>query len=152
MKKYYLVFIALLCTVLVACSPNLSSNTLSANEVGTASKAVPGTIIGKRVINIDNTSGIGGLAGAGAGAAAGSTIGGGTAANILGGIGGALVGGAIGYGIDKSIHSQTGFEYIIRLNNNKIVSVTQARDTNFGVGQRVLVIFGPRARLIPTNG
>ncbi len=149
MKKFSLLFLVFLSSMLAACNPNLSSNTLSSYEVGTASKATPGVIVKKRIINIDNSSGVGAPVGVVGGAAAGSMIGGNTATNIVGGLGGALVGGLVGNSIDKSIHSQTGYEYIVRLNNGNLVSVTQARDTNFGIGQRVLVVYGPRARLLP---
>lgn len=136
-------------SMLTACAPNLSSGSYTGSQVGVANKTVTGTIVGKRVVQIDNNSGMGGLLGAGAGAVAGSAIGGGARANILGGIGGAVAGGLIGNAVDKGIHSQQGFEYIIKVSQNNTISVTQAADTNLSVGQKVMVIYGNPVRVIP---
>lgn len=136
-------------SLLTACAPNLSSGNYSGSQVGVASKTVTGTIISKRLVQIDNNSGMGGLLGAGAGAVAGSAIGGGTRANILGGIGGAVAGGLIGNAVDKGIHSQQGFEYIIRVSKGNTISVTQTTETNLAVGQKVMVIYGNPVRVIP---
>lgn len=152
MKRYLaLLMIIFSCMLAAACAPNLSSNTYSGGQVGVASKAISGTIVSKRTVQIDNNSHVGGLIGTASGAVAGSTIGSGTTANVLGGIGGAVVGGLVGNAIDKGIHSQQGFEYIIRTNKGETIAVTQAMDTNLPVGSRVLVIYGEKTRVIPDS-
>jgi len=140
MHKYVKLALIPISFLLTACAPNLSANNYTANQVGVANKAVSGVIVDKRVVNIDNNSGVGGVAGTVAGAAAGSTIGGSTASNIVGGVGGALVGGLLGHAVDKSIHAQQGYQYIVKLNKNQTIAVTQTLDSNFRVGQHVLVI------------
>ncbi len=152
MKRIVLTIMSIFCLTLAACAPNLSAGAYSAGQVNTATNVVTGTVISKRVVQIDNNSGVGGLVGAGAGAVAGSAIGGGARANILGGIGGAVAGGLLGNAIDKGIHAQQGYEYIIRVNKSKTIAVTQTLDTNFPVGARVMVIYGQKTRLVSAAG
>lgn len=152
MKKLLVVLpMLLLSIVLTGCSPNLSSNVLNAGEVGTVNKTASGVIISKRAVQIDNNSRVGGLVGTGGGALAGSLISHNTTAQIAGALGGAVLGGVIGNALDQSIHSQIGYEYVIRLQNHQVITVTQTQDTNLFVGQKVMVIYGPRTRLIPDN-
>ncbi len=152
MKKIFtLLPLLLISLVLVGCSPNLSSNTLNAGEVGTVNRTASGVILSKRAVQIDNNSRVGGLVGTGGGALAGSLISQNPTARIAGALGGAVLGGVIGNSLDQSIHSQIGYEYVIRLKNHNVITVTQTQDTNLFVGQKVLVIYGPRTRLIPDN-
>jgi outer membrane lipoprotein SlyB len=148
-KLFTALTITLLSFTLMACANNVSPNTYSASDVGKVNRAEHGVIIAKRAITIDNNSGYGGLAGATAGAAAGSSVGGSGAANIVGAVGGAVVGGLFGNAIDKNVHRQQGFEYIIKLKNGKTTSVAQAQGTEFQVKQRVIVVYGRMARIIP---
>jgi outer membrane lipoprotein SlyB len=136
---------------LAACAPDLSSSTYSAGQVGVASQTVTGTIVGKRLVRIDRDSHVGTAIGAVGGAVAGSFIGGGTRENILGGLGGALVGGLAGNAIEKGVVRQQGFEYVIRINKNQTISVTQTADNNLAIGERVMVIYGNPVRVIPSN-
>ncbi len=136
---------------LTACSRNLSPNNYYGHDVGVASKVLHGTIISKRVVKINNASGIGTLAGATAGGAAGSMIGTHAATNVVGAVGGVLVGGAAGYVVDKAVNSSEGYEYIIKLTNGHTISVVQAMDIQFNVNQRVLVIYGEMVRIIPDD-
>lgn len=136
---------------LVACTPNMSPNTYTTDQVGVASTVKRGIIINRRVVNIDANTGVGGLAGAGAGAIAGSTIGGSGTANALGAVGGAVVGGLLGNAIEKGVNGKQGFEYIIRQRNGRIISVVQTQETMFSIGQRVMVIYGPQVRVLPDD-
>ncbi len=152
MRKIILLISSLIMTsLLAACAPNLSPNTYSAYEVGATSTVNKGVIVSRRLVRIDNNSGVGGLAGTIGGAAAGSTIGHGSTANIAGAIGGAIVGGLIGNAVDESVNQQQGIEYIIRLETGKTVSVTQPLNMQFEIRQRVLVLFGSTTRVIPDN-
>lgn len=87
---------------------------------------------------------IGGLAGG----LAGSTIGHGHSANMLGAVGGALLGGLAGSAAEKGLTSQTGLEYIVKLDNGQVISVTQGTGQALGIGQRCLVLFGSTTRVI----
>ena len=150
--KYVLHFFAVvLCFSLAACAPDLSSSTYRAGQVGVASQTVTGTVVGKRLVNIDRNSHVGAAVGAVGGAVAGSFIGGGTRENILGGLGGAVVGGLVGNAVDKGVSRQQGFEYIIRINKSKTISVTQTADNNLAIGERVMVIYGNPVRVVPTG-
>lgn len=135
--------------LMVGCAQNVSPNTYQSGEVGVASRVVPGVVIAKRSVNIDANSGAGGLAGVAAGAAAGSTMGSSTSSNVVGAVGGAVVGGVAGNAIDKAVNHHQGYEYIIRLNKGRIISVVQEKDVQFRVNQRVLIIYGAMTRLIP---
>lgn len=150
--KYYTLSLRFLILILffslAACAPNLAANSYSSDQVGVANNTVSGVIISKRIVKINKNTGAGGLLGVAGGAVAGSAIGGGTRANILGGIGGALVGGLAGNAIEKGISSSEGFEYIIRLNKGKTISVTQTADNNLAVGEHVRVIYGNPVRVI----
>jgi outer membrane lipoprotein SlyB len=136
---------------LAACAPDLSSSTYNAGQVGVANQTVTGTIVGKRLVRIDRDRNIGTAVGAVGGAVAGSFIGGGTRENILGGLGGAVLGGLAGNAIEKGVVRQQGFEYVIRINKNQTISVTQTADNNLAIGERVMVIYGNPVRVIPSN-
>ncbi|TAK76526.1 MAG: hypothetical protein EPO11_04125 [Gammaproteobacteria bacterium] len=150
MKKLLTLFIT--CTLFLSisgCGQNLSTNTYESSDVGVASKVKKGTIIAKRPVDIDNSTGVGGLAGAGAGAAAGSMIGGNTAVNIISAIGGAVIGGVAGHAAEKGLSHHQGYEYIIQLDKGSTISVVQsAEETIFNVNQHVLVIYGSKTRIV----
>ncbi len=151
MKKLFVIIIALTSAILAGCAGNVSPDTYESGEVGVVSRTHKGTIIAKRVINIDNPSGAGGLAGTVAGAAAGSMIGGNTATNIVGATGGAVAAGIIGHQIDKAVNKRAGYEYIIKLQDDKTIAITQEKSIQLAVGQKVIVIYGAMTRIVPDN-
>jgi outer membrane lipoprotein SlyB len=141
--------LTLLAAFTTGCS-NVSTNTYQTAEAGVARKVVHGTIVSKRNVMINNSSDVGGTAGAVGGAVAGSAIGGSTRSNIVGAIGGAVVGGIVGQAIDKSVNCQNGIEYIIRLKkDDSLIAISQANDLKLCVGQKVLIIYGATTRVIP---
>lgn len=151
-KKIILISSVLALTPLLGgCGPSLSPNTYSGSDVGVASRVLKGTIISIRQVKIQQNSGVGAVGGAVAGGAAGSLIGGSTAVNIVGATGGALVGGLIGNEAEKQFRKDVGYEYIIQLNNNSTISVTQQQDLQLALNQHVLVIYGPTTRIVPDN-
>jgi outer membrane lipoprotein SlyB len=140
----------LLVSLVSACTKDLSPTNYEASEVGVVSKVRAGVILAKRAVQItESSNNVGGLAGAVAGGAGGSLLGGKTATKTIGAVGGAVVGGLLGSAADKAMHRQTGFEYIIRLNDESSVSVTQSKEVQFNAGDRVLVIYGATTRIIP---
>ena len=90
-----------------------------------------------------------------AGGVAGSQIGKGSTAGVLGAVGGALVGGAAGNLAQRGLSKQSGYEYVVQLDNGGLVTVTQGSDVLMAVGQRCMVLYGSgsdRARIIPYSG
>jgi hypothetical protein len=58
------------------------------------------------------------------------------------------VGGLGGTAAEHAIKDTTGYEYIVRKANGDLLSVTQKDETPLAVGQHVLVIAGPQARIV----
>lgn len=146
----YLIAVAAI-TLLMGCAPNLSSSNYDISSVGAANNVVRGVIVSERYVQVGRNSGGGALAGGVAGAAAGSAIGGGARANIIGGVGGAIVGGLLGNAIEKSVSRSTNIEYIVKTHRGGMLSVVQGPQPQLAVGQRVMVILGSPARVIPDN-
>jgi len=153
MKKILLlpILIGMVCFALCNCIHNVSPNTYTHGEIGIAAKVNKGVIISKRIINIESTSGIGGVAGAVGGGAAGSMIGGSTATNVVGAVGGAVVAGVVGHELDKAINRHTGYEYIIKLDDGKTISIAQEKSIQLAIGQKVLIIYGATTRIVPDD-
>lgn len=150
MKK---ILILCMAGILSACTPNLNTNSYQTSSAGKINSVQEGTIINVRPVRIaTENGGIGSMAGGIAGGAAGSMIGGNTAVNIIGAVGGAVLGGALGAKAQEGLSAQTGYEYIVKLDSGKAITLTQGADTVFSVGQPVYVLdadYGDRARIIP---
>ena len=69
--------------------------------------------------------------------------------SALGGVGGTLIGGVVGTSIEHITGDTTGWEYIVRKSNGDLLSVTQKEPTPLPIGQKVLVITGNQARIVP---
>lgn len=92
-----------------------------------------------------NNSGTGTLAGAALGGVAGSTLGRGDKASAAGAIAGAVIGGIVGAGVEKSNNDRKGIEVTVKLEGGKLIAVTQEKDEEFRVGDRVRVLSGQGA-------
>lgn len=135
---------------LVGCQPNVSPDSYSVGSVGQVNRVVRGKVVSVRLVDISGThSGVGAAAGAGIGAAAGSTVGNGAQSNIAGAIGGAVLGGIIGAAAENQATKQKGWEYVIETDNGALLTIVQGGDTPLAVGQKVLVEYGQRSRVIP---
>lgn len=150
MKKFMTLVMA---GLLAACSANLNTNSYQTSAAGQVNSVQEGVIINVRQVRIaTENGGIGSLAGGIAGGALGSTIGGSNVANIIGAVGGAVVGGALGAKAQEGLSAQTGYEYIVKLDSGRAITLTQGADQVFSVGQPVYVLDasrGERARIIP---
>ena len=150
MKKFIAVIAAVF---LAACTSNLNTNSYQTSAAGKVNSVQEGVIINVRQVRIaTENGGVGTLAGGIAGGVLGSTVGGSSVANTLGAVGGAVVGGALGSKAQEGLSAQTGYEYIVKLDSGKAVTLTQGADTIFTVGQPVYVLdadYGDRARIIP---
>ena len=146
MKK----FLSLLALPLMlsACAEDINSNHYSTNSTGRISSVAQCTVMSVRAVNVNDNTGKGTLLGGVAGGIAGSTIGHGDATNALGAVGGALIGGLVGEMAEKGMTGQTGLEYILRLDDGRVISITQGEGAPLNVGQRCLVLYGNPARVI----
>ncbi|HLG88123.1 MAG TPA: hypothetical protein VKZ79_13110 [Alphaproteobacteria bacterium] len=134
--------------VLAACGPDYSPNTYSSAAVQHAEKVDQGVVVGVRVVSITADSTIGTATGGAAGGIAGSQIGQGPI-SALGAVGGTVAGGLVGNAIAHSTDDTFGYEYIVRKPNGDLLSVTQKDLHPLDIGQHVLIIEGPQARIVP---
>jgi outer membrane lipoprotein SlyB len=137
-----------LCLALNGCGPNYSPDTYATNAAQQANKVEPGTIAGVRPVHFSAAGTVGGVAGAAAGGVAGSQVGTGSA-SAFAAIGGSLLGGLAGVATEHVIGDTNGFEYIVRKANGDMISVAQKDEKPLWVGEKVLVIAGPQARIVP---
>src|SRR5579883_1368421 len=134
---------------LFACSPDYSPNTYSSSAVQKANKVEPGVVIGFRQVEISANGTVGAVAGGAAGGILGAQADSGGIYSALGGVGGTLVGSVVGTTIEHATGDTTGWEYIVREPNGDLLSVTQREPKPIPIGQKVLVITGNQARIIP---
>ncbi len=151
MKKTAITALLPLLMLTAACTSNIGANDYQVQNVNKVNQAQIGTIINVRRVMVQNDNGNGAFLGTIAGGVAGSQIGRGSAAGVLGALGGAIVGGVAGDIAQSELSKQAGYEYIIRLDNGNIVTVTQGNDVILNVGQKCMVIYGPQARVVPYN-
>ena len=153
MKKITLALVLPLMMSLSACMDNIGADYYNTSAAGQVSRAVRGTIVAVRPVIVSDGDGqFGQLAGAAAGGVAGSMIGGSDAVHILGAIGGAVIGGIAGDAAQEGLSRQQGYEYTIQLDNGNLVSLVQGKDVILHVGQKCLVLYGNRSRVVPYNG
>lgn len=138
-----------LLATLAGCSPDFSPNTYNASAVQQANKVEQGVVVGVRSVEVKVAGATGAVAGAAAGGIVGSQLPGSSATQALGTVGGGLLGGLFGSSVEKVAGDTKGYEYIVRKPNNELVSVTQVDTTPMALGQRVLVIAGSQARIVP---
>ncbi len=131
------------------CAPAYSPNIYAGDAVQQANKVEAGVVIGFRQVEIRSDGTIGAVAGGAAGGVLGSQAGDDAVAHGLGAVGGALAGGLIGTAVEHTTGDTTGWEYIVRETKGDLVSVTQRQDKPIPVGQKVLVIAGKQARIVP---
>ena len=141
-----------LCAVLLAalagCGPNYSPNTYATDAAQQANKVDPGVIVGVRQVDISASGTTGAVVGGAAGGIAGAQVGSG-AQTAFTTLGSTLVGGIAGSATEHVISDTSAFEYIIRQPNGDMLSVTQKDKVPLVVGQKVLVIAGKQARVVP---
>jgi len=139
---------AALAVTMTGCGPDYSPNTYAAAAVQQANKVDQGVIVGVREVGVSASGTTGALVGGTAGGIAGAQAGSG-ATSALGALGGSLVGGIAGSATEHAVGDTRAFEYIVRKPNGDLVSVTQKDAEPLPVGQKVLVIAGNQARIVP---
>ena len=123
--------------------PGLGGGNYTRGQVRGEQTVRLGTVETVRDVTIDaRDTGTGTMAGAAIGGVAGSTVGGGYRANAVGAIAGAVVGGIIGNAVEKSNNDRKGVEVTVRLEGGKLIAITQEKDEEFRVGDRVRILSG----------
>ncbi len=147
MSRFLLPFIAM--AALAGCGPDYSANTYNAGAVQQANKVERGVVVGLRDVAISAKGTTGALTGAAVGGVAGSQAPGGGVGAALGAIGGTLIGGIVGSSVEQASGDQPAVEYVVEKANHELISVTQKDEVKLPIGQRVLVIAGTQARIVP---
>ena len=143
MRSLCLVLLA----VLAAGCASSSTNTYSGNDVGQVIETAQGTVVSSRVVEIKggSNSNVGAIGGGLAGATTGAVIAKGGNASLAAGILGGLAGAGIGYLVEQEARSGEGIEYVIRMDDGRVVTLVQNREPEeqpVDNGQRVLVQYG----------
>jgi outer membrane lipoprotein SlyB len=142
-------FIAIVTAASVGCKPDYSPNTYAANAVQQANKVEAGVVVGFRQVAISANGTVGAVTGGAAGGILGSQAGGSGISTALAAVGGTAVGSLVGTTVEHASGDTTGWEYIVRKPNGDLLSVTQREPQPLPIGQKVLVITGNQARVIP---
>ncbi len=147
MKKILVVGAVAMSALLAGCAqPGLGGGSYTRNQVRGEQTVRLGIVESVRDVKIDaRQDGTGTLVGAGLGGIAGSTVGGGNRANAAGAIAGAVVGGLIGSAVEKNANDRVGVEVTVRLEGGKLIAVTQEKDEEFRIGDKVRVLSGQGA-------
>jgi outer membrane lipoprotein SlyB len=140
---------AFLLAALCGCAPDYSPNTYASNAVQQANKVESGVVVGFRQVKISASGTVGIVSGGAAGGILGAQADVSGISSALGAVGGTLVGGIVGTTIEHVAGDTTGWEYIVRKSNGDLLSVTQREENPIPVGQKVLVITGNQARIVP---
>ncbi len=149
--KQHLLVTSVVLLVLTACAPNINSNHYATSGTGEVGQAMNCTVVSVRQVNVSSSdSSAGSVIGAIGGGVAGSTIGHGRG-SILGALGGAALGGIAGNYAQEGLSSQGGMEYIVRLDNGNLRTITQGADVYMQPGQRCFLLYGAQSRVIPAN-
>jgi outer membrane lipoprotein SlyB len=135
--------------LLAGCGNDYSSATYSTRAVQQVNPVQQGVIIGAREVAISSDGASGAAVGAAAGGIVGAATPGSNLTSALAGVGGGLVGGLFGSAAERAVNDNRGTEYIVRRTNGELVNVTQRDVPPLPIGQKVLVIAGAQARIVP---
>ncbi|WP_135467895.1 hypothetical protein [Crenalkalicoccus roseus] len=140
--------LALLLT-LAACGGRYSPDIYATRAVQQANRVEQGIVIGVREVRVSAEGSTGAATGAAAGGVLGAQAPGGGIVSALGGVGGALIGGVFGKAAEHTVVDTVAFEYVVRTTKGELLSVTQRDRAPLALGQKVLVITGAQARVVP---
>ena len=134
---------------LAGCTSDYSPNTYASSAVQQANKVEPAVVVGFRQVAISANGTVGAVSGGAAGGILGAQVGSGGMNAALGTVGGTAIGGLLGTAMEHIAGDTTGWEYIVRKSNGDLLSLTQKEPQPLPIGQKVLVITGSQARIVP---
>jgi outer membrane lipoprotein SlyB len=140
------VAVAALAFLAAGCA-NPTSSRYNAGDVGQIIETSEGTVLSSRVVEIkgDENSGYGAVAGGAAGATGAHVAVGNSNSGGLVTLLGAVIGAGIGYLVEDSARSREGIEYMVRLDDGRVVTLVQNREDDEAPmqnGTPVLVQYG----------
>lgn len=128
--------------VLGGCASSMSGGAYSRGQARQVQEVKMGVVESVRRVKIEGTkSPVGTGAGAVIGGIAGSNVGQGKGSTV-GTILGAVAGGVAGSMIEEGVMSKDGLEITVKLDNGRMIAVTQEADEQFRVGERIRVLSG----------
>ena len=129
-------------TLLAGCPASTSGGAYTREQARQVQEVQMGMVESVREVTIEGSkTPIGPAAGAVVGGVAGSAVGGGRGsaiATVIGAVAGGLAGGAIEEGVTR----QRGLEITVKLDNGKLLAITQNADEIFRPGERIRVLTG----------
>ena len=140
-----LIAIGLAATAMISgcAKPSASANVYTYGQTQREQLVRLGMVISIRAIVIqqDQTTGAGAIAGAAVGGVAGNAVGQGNG-NTLAIVGGAILGALAGNVIEDQVGKRDGYEITVRLDNGEMRVIAQEADVPLTVNQRVQIISG----------
>jgi len=145
--------IAALALALGGCATSDSANVYKRDQMRTAATVQSGVVDQVREVQMQDSTGIGAVAGGVIGGiAAGRNIGGGSG-QIVSGILGSIIGGLLGNKIEENVMRKQALEISLTLDNGQRMVVVQEADQPIVPRQRVDVISdGQTTRVVPSTG
>lgn len=141
-QKFSLISILASTVLLAGCPASTSGGAYTREQTRQPQEVQLGTVESVREVQIEGTkTPIGAGAGAVVGGVAGSSVGRGRG-SAIGAVVGAVAGGLAGGAIEEGVTRQKGLEITLKLDNGKLLAVTQNADEIFRPGERIRVLTG----------
>lgn len=143
MKSSALIVAALASAVaLGGCATSRSGAAYTRDQTRQEQTVRIGVVESVRHVQIEGTrSGIGAAAGGVVGGIGGSDIGQGKGSSV-GAVLGAVAGGVAGQAAEEALTRKPGLEITVKLDNGRLIAITQEADEEFRPGERVRVVSG----------
>ena len=128
--------------LLAGCPASTSGGAYTRDQARTPQEVQLGVVESVREVQIEGTkTPIGPAAGAIVGGVAGSSLGKGRGSTI-GAVAGAVAGGLAGAAIEEGVTRKKGLEITVKLDNGRLLAITQDADETFRPGERIRVLTG----------
>lgn len=129
-------------TLLAGCPASTSGGAYTRGQTRQVQEVQLGVVESVREVQIEGTkTPIGAGAGAVVGGVAGSTMGKGKG-SAIGAVVGAVAGGLAGSAIEEGVTRNKGLEITVKLDNGRLLAITQDADEVFRPGERIRVLTG----------
>ena len=128
--------------LLAGCPASTSGGAYTREQTRQPQEVQLGVVESVREVQIEGTkTPIGPAAGAVVGGVAGSSVGRGKG-SAIGAVIGAVAGGLAGGAIEEGVTRNKGLEITLKLDNGRLIAITQNADENFRPGERVRILSG----------